>query len=59
MGYFQDESSFVEWKRGIPRYDQILKTIIGFCNQNGGKIVVHPTNCYISHSAFYDCLKSY
>ena len=32
------ESSEVEFKREIPQKDQIYKTIIGFCNQNGGKL---------------------
>jgi len=27
-------------KRELPKNDQIIKTIIGFCNQNGGKIVI-------------------
>ena len=44
MRYPQDESSTIEWKKEIPRNDQIIKTIIGFCNQNGGKIVVGVAN---------------
>jgi len=40
MRYPDDESSTVEWKREIPQNDQIVKTVIAFCNHNGGKIVV-------------------
>lgn len=44
MRYPQDESSSIEWKLELPRNDQIIKTIIGFCNQNGGKIVIGVAN---------------
>lgn len=44
MRYPQNESSTIEWKRELPRNDQIIKTIIGFCNQNGGKIVIGVAN---------------
>lgn len=40
MKYPLVESSEVEFKREIPQKDQIYKTIIGFCNQNGGKLYV-------------------
>ncbi len=40
MKYPEPESFSIEWKREIPQNDQILKTIIGFCNHNGGKIVI-------------------
>ena len=40
MRYPEDESSTMEWKREFPENDQILKTIIGFCNHYGGKIAV-------------------
>lgn len=40
MRYPENESSTLEWKREIPENDQILKTVIGFCNHHGGKIVV-------------------
>lgn len=40
MKYPEDESSLVEWKREFPQNDQILKTVIGFCNYHGGKVVV-------------------
>jgi ATP-dependent DNA helicase RecG len=44
MKYPEKESSTVEWKREIPKNDQIIKTIIGFCNHHGGKIVIGVTN---------------
>ncbi len=44
MKYPEEESSSVEWKREIPQSDQILKTVIGFCNHNGGKIVIGVNN---------------
>lgn len=34
------ESSFLEFKKEVPKNDQIIKTIIGFCNQKGGKLVI-------------------
>ncbi len=40
MRFPENESSILEWKKEIPQNDQILKTIIGFCNHNGGKIVI-------------------
>lgn len=40
MKYPQTESTGLELKREIPRNDQIVKTIIGFCNQSGGKLIV-------------------
>ena len=40
MKYLDSESSTLEFKLELPQNDQIVKTIIGFCNQNGGKLVV-------------------
>lgn len=40
MQYPGQESSQLEFKRELPRKEQILKTIIAFANQNGGKLVV-------------------
>jgi ATP-dependent DNA helicase RecG len=34
------ESSVLEFKRELPKSDQIVKTMIGFCNQNGSGLVV-------------------
>lgn len=44
MRYPEEESSTVEWKRELPQNEQIIKTIIAFCNQNGGKVVVGVAN---------------
>ncbi len=44
MKYPNLESSILEFKREIPKNDQIIKTVIGFCNQNGGKLIVGVAN---------------
>lgn len=38
--YFEPESSTMEWKEKIPQKDQIIKTLIAFCNQHGGRLVI-------------------
>jgi ATP-dependent DNA helicase RecG len=40
MRYPEAESAFLEFKREVPKNDQIIKTIIGFCNQKGGKLIL-------------------
>jgi len=40
MKYPEKESSTLELKRNLPKNDQIIKTIIGFSNQNGGRVIV-------------------
>jgi len=40
MKYPEMESSTVELKSTFPKKDQIIKTIIGFCNRNGGKLII-------------------
>jgi len=40
MKYQASESSILEFKKTIPQKDQIVKTTIGFCNQNGGKLII-------------------
>ncbi len=40
MRYPGAESSILEFKRELPKNDQIIRTIIGFCNQNGGKLII-------------------
>lgn len=40
MKYPETESSLVEVKSTFPKNDQIIKTIIAFCNRCGGKIVI-------------------
>ena len=34
MRYPEEESSILEWKREMPQNEQIIKTIIGFCNRD-------------------------
>ncbi len=33
----ESESALLEFKREVSKNEQIIKTIIGFCNQKGGK----------------------
>ena len=40
MKFPDSESSILEFKQQIPKKDQIVKTVIGFCNQNGGKLII-------------------
>ena len=40
MKYPEQVSSILEFKKELPKNDQIIKSIIGFCNQNGGKLIV-------------------
>ncbi len=44
MKYPANESSTLEFKLSIPKNEQIIKTVIGFCNQNGGKIIIGVNN---------------
>ncbi len=44
MKYQDTESSILEFKREVPQNDQIIKTVIGFCNQNGGRLVIGVDN---------------
>lgn len=38
--YPEIESATIEWKETLPQKQPIYKTIVGFCNQNGGKIIL-------------------
>lgn len=40
MKYPEPESTFLEFKRELPKNDQLVKTIVGFCNRYGGKIII-------------------
>lgn len=40
MKFDGQESSVLEFKREVPKNDQIIKTMVGFCNQNGGRLVI-------------------
>ena len=38
--YPDSESALLEFKREVPKNEQIIKTIIGFCNQKGGRLIL-------------------
>jgi len=40
MKYYKKESSTLEFKQQVPSNDQIVKTIIGFCNRHGGSLIL-------------------
>lgn len=40
MLFPEKESSTVEWKEEVPKNNQIVKTIIGFANQFGGRLII-------------------
>lgn len=40
MKYSEQESTVLEFKSNIPKNDQIIKTIIAFCNGTGGKLIL-------------------
>jgi ATP-dependent DNA helicase RecG len=44
MRYPESKSSTLEFKKELPKNDQVIKTIVGFCNQNGGKLVIGVTD---------------
>jgi ATP-dependent DNA helicase RecG len=44
MKYLGSESSVLEFKQELPKNDQIVKTVVGFCNQNGGKLLIGVAN---------------
>ncbi len=44
MKYPEPESQTLEFKKEIPKNDQIIKTIIGFCNQVGGRLIIGVEN---------------
>ncbi len=44
MKYPEIESSTLEFKSDFPKNEQILKTIIGFCNQSGGRLIIGVAN---------------
>jgi ATP-dependent DNA helicase RecG len=44
MRYPEPESGTVELKREVPNNTQIFRTIIGFCNSHGGKLVIGVTD---------------
>ncbi|MFA6915055.1 MAG: RNA-binding domain-containing protein [Parachlamydiales bacterium] len=44
MKYPESESSTIEWKGSFPEKEQIVKTIVGFCNRFGGKLIIGVSN---------------
>lgn len=36
----EEESSILEFKESLPKHNQLMKTLVGFCNRKGGKIIV-------------------
>lgn len=44
MKYPEQESSILEFKEILPKNDQIIKTVVSFCNQKGGKLVIGIAN---------------
>jgi ATP-dependent DNA helicase RecG len=40
MKYPANESATLEFKKDLPKNDQLIKTAIGFCNQKGGEIII-------------------
>jgi ATP-dependent DNA helicase RecG len=44
MKYKETESSTCEFKRELPKNEQIIKTIIAFCNHYGGKLIIGIAN---------------
>lgn len=44
MKYPEQESSTLEFKETFPKNEQIIKTIVGLCNQKGGKLLIGVAN---------------
>ncbi len=44
MKYPEQESSILEFKETFPQNDQIIKTVVAFCNQKGGKLLIGVAN---------------
>ena len=40
MKYPDQESATLEFKAALPKNDQIIKTIIAFCNEKGGRLII-------------------
>jgi ATP-dependent DNA helicase RecG len=63
MKYHENESTTVEFKREIPKNGhQIAKTIVGFCNQFGGKLIFgiddNKDICGVEESNIDDVIQS-
>lgn len=59
--YPEAESSTVEFKSSLPKSDQIIKTMIAFCNHHGGKLIIGVENdrtiCGLSEKQMEECLE--
>ena len=44
MKYSENESSTLEFKRVLSKNDQIIKTVVAFCNQKGGRLIIGIDN---------------
>ncbi len=44
MKYPEPESHTLEFKSTLPKNDQVIKTVIGFCNQAGGRLILGVNN---------------
>lgn len=44
MKYPERESHTLEFKSSLPKNDQVIKTVIGFCNQAGGRLILGVDN---------------
>jgi len=44
MKFTEQESSTIELKRELPKNEQIIKTVVGFCNLYGGKLILGVDN---------------
>lgn len=61
MKYPQPASSILEFQKILPPDDQLVKTIIGFCNQKGGRLILGIDNdgtiCGIAEELVYKILE--
>lgn len=44
MKFPESESHTLEFKGTLPKSDQVIKTVIGFCNQAGGRLILGVDN---------------
>jgi ATP-dependent DNA helicase RecG len=44
MQYPEEESATLEFKESIPKHAQIMKTVVGFCNRKGGRMIIGIKN---------------
>ncbi len=49
MRYPAEESSTLEFKKEVPHNDHVIRTIVGFCNQKAGELIIGVDNRGIIH----------